>query len=162
MIKLSSKQKTDFFRRCYTAVDGLWFVKAEERLGKKKALEIDKEVWKVMPKIQARALKSLGKQETGLAALADCFTAKLDLEGFRYRIRKSKNHLVVMLTYCPWHDILVKTKREHLSKSISEMICRTEYGVWAKEFGPGISFALPQKLCLGAKHCVLNFKKTAQ
>jgi hypothetical protein len=42
----------------YKSVDGLWFMKVEEKDGFNAALTVDNEVWKVMPKIQARMIKS--------------------------------------------------------------------------------------------------------
>ncbi len=39
MFELNDKQVADFFRRSYTAVDGLWFMKAEEKHGFEAALE---------------------------------------------------------------------------------------------------------------------------
>ena len=63
MTRLTEEQKTEYFRRSYTAVDGLWFMKVEEAYGFDNALDIDDEVWKVLPKIQARMLKGL--TETG-------------------------------------------------------------------------------------------------
>ena len=52
MVKLSSKQVADYFNRSYKAVDGLWFLKVEEKYGFDTALELDNEVWKILPKIQ--------------------------------------------------------------------------------------------------------------
>jgi len=46
MAKLSDEQKTEYFRRSYTAVDGLWFMKVEERHGFEEALRLDEAVWK--------------------------------------------------------------------------------------------------------------------
>ena len=57
MSHLTEEQKTEYFRRSYTAVDGLWFMKVEERMGFEQALQIDEAVWRILPKIQARALR---------------------------------------------------------------------------------------------------------
>ena len=57
-MKLTDKETAEYLYRCYTAVDGLWFVKVEEKYGFDSALDIDKEVWKIMPKIQSRFLKN--------------------------------------------------------------------------------------------------------
>ncbi len=59
MFELNDKQIAEFFRRSYTAVDGLWFVKAEETCGFDAALDLDDEVWKIFPKVQARMLKDM-------------------------------------------------------------------------------------------------------
>ena len=58
-------------RRSYLAVDGLWFVMCEQRLGFQAALELDGDVWKVMPKIQARrAREVLGLAGNSAASFA--------------------------------------------------------------------------------------------
>jgi len=51
-MKLTDKEIAEYLHRCYTAVDGLMFVKVEEKYGFDVAPNIDEEVWKVMPKIQ--------------------------------------------------------------------------------------------------------------
>jgi len=44
MTKLSSQQVADYFNRSYNAVDGLWFMKVEEKYGIDAALDLDNEV----------------------------------------------------------------------------------------------------------------------
>lgn len=91
MIELNDKQIAEFYYRNYTAVDGIWFIKVEEKYGFDTALEIDNEVWKVLSKIQARMLKSMGKTGNGMEALFECFTTKLTLEGFTFKAGKTGN-----------------------------------------------------------------------
>ena len=57
MTGFSDKDKAEYYHRCYKTVDGLWFVKTEQMYDFDSALEIDREVWNIMPKIQARFLK---------------------------------------------------------------------------------------------------------
>lgn len=42
---LSEKEIIKYYYDSFIKVDGLWFVKVEERLGFEKALEIDRSVW---------------------------------------------------------------------------------------------------------------------
>ena len=72
MSDLTEEQKTEYFRRSYTAVDGLWFMKVEERMSFEQALQIDEAVWRVLPKIQARALKAMMDLPAGLASSRLC------------------------------------------------------------------------------------------
>jgi len=44
MDSLTDQQICDYSHRSYKAVDGLWFMKAEEKYGFIAALDIDKEV----------------------------------------------------------------------------------------------------------------------
>ncbi|HNU39958.1 MAG TPA: DUF6125 family protein, partial [Methanothrix sp.] len=88
MSDLTEEQKTEYFRRSYTAVDGLWFMKVEESLGFEQALQIDEAVWRILPKIQARALKAMMNLPAGLAGLEQVLSARLALEGFEFDIKR--------------------------------------------------------------------------
>ena len=160
MLELTEKQISEYFKRSYTAVDGLWFMKAEERYGFDTALDIDDEVWKVMPKIQARTLKSMGNPEDGLAGLGECLTTKLTLDGFKFATDQAEDGrtLKITLAECPWHNIIIKSSREYLSAKVGTRICNTEYRVWAAEFGDNISFELQDQICKGQQSCTLLFK----
>ena len=162
MLKLTDRQIAEYFKRSYTAVDGLWFMKAEERYGFDTALDIDDEVWKVMPKIQARKLKSMGNLTAGLDGLRECFTTKLTLDGFAFETEQSDDgrSLTITLSECPWHNVMIKSGREHLSEKVGTRICNTEYQVWAAEFGDDIKFELGDQICEGFKCCTLTFIKS--
>lgn len=163
MDKLNYKDEAEYYHRCYKTVDGLWFMKAEEMFNSNTALELDQKVWNVMPKIQARFLKKkLGVNE-GLDALGLCFSQKLKLDAFEFKTDKKQKSdkttsIGFQISICPWYDILLKSKRVHLSDNISCVICGTEYKVWASEFGKGIKFSFGEKrICRGDKKCLLFF-----
>ncbi|MFC1982115.1 DUF6125 family protein [Chloroflexota bacterium] len=159
MIDLSDKQISEFYYRSYTAADGLWFMKVEEKYGFDTALEIDNEVWKVLPKIQARMLKSIGKMGNGIEALRDCFTTKLTLDGFTFKTENIEGGIGfrVIINRCPWHDTMVKSGREHLSEKVGARICNTECSAWASEFHDNISAEIQSQICNGSKTCQLHF-----
>lgn len=158
MAKLTEEQIARYLHRSYTAADGLWFMKVEERRGFDEALEIDGEVWKVMPKIQARMLKSMlnADEEMGVDALLECFSAKLSIEGFEFRAAIDRDCLKVCITLCPWHHLMVKSGRGHLSEKVSSLICTTENSVWASEFG-GMRSEIGPRMCKGDQECVFKF-----
>ena len=160
MLKLTDKQVAEYFKRSYTAVDGLWFMKVEEKYGFDTALDIDDEVWKVMAKIQARKLKSMGGPTGGLDGLQECLTTKFTLDGFTFEAEQSDDmsSLRVTLSECPWHNVMIKSGREHLSGKVGTRICTTEYKVWAAEFGDHITFELGDQICEGQPCCKLLFK----
>jgi hypothetical protein len=153
---LTDKQIGEYFRRSYTAADGLWFVKVEEKYGFDAALEIDDRVWKVLPKIQARMLKSMLHLDNGLEGLFEGVTARLSLEGFEFKAEKDNDCLNVSIKRCPWHELMIKSGREHLSKKVSSLICREENSAWASEFGD-IRFDLDEQICNGSERCILRF-----
>ena len=163
MDKFSNKDKTEYYHRCYKAVDGLWFVKTEEKSDFDTALELDREVWKVMPKIQARFIKKKLEAGDGLIALDMCFSKKLKLDGFEFKTEKledtgSITRISFIVSACPWHDILKKSKRDNLSDKIGGVICGTEYRVWASEFGKDIRFSFGEsRICQGDQCCILSF-----
>lgn len=163
MKQLPERVKAEYYHRCYKAVDGLWFVKAEEGFSFEDALALDLEVWKVMPKIQARFIKKKLGKGVGLDDLMDCLSQKLLLDGFEFEVKKveaeRKNTGVEFkISTCPWHDILLKSKREHLSDRIGGVICGEEYKAWASEFGDNIGFSFgPTRICRGSPCCVLSF-----
>jgi len=159
MIQLNDKQVAEFYQRSYTMVDGLWFMKVEEKYGFDAALEIDNEVWKVVPKIQARMLKSMGTRDNGEEALFECLVTKLTLDGFKFDAERSAcgSGFRLIIERCPWHDLMVKSGRERLSGQVGAVICNTEYSVWASEFGANIQFELQCQLCKGSDTCVMQF-----
>ncbi len=162
MIRLSDKQIEEYFHRSYTTVDGLWFMKIEEKYGFDTALDIDNEVWKVMPKIQARFFKSLGKADDGIDGLFECLTTRLSLEGYKFKAEKtgSGGDFKLTVNVCPWHNLMIKSGREKLSSKIGGLICSTEYSVWATEFGPNIRFELKDQICQGSQYCIVRFYST--
>jgi hypothetical protein len=156
---LDEKQISELWHRSYTAVDGLWFMKVEERYGFEAALDIDDEVWKVLPKIQARMLESCGEIPPGIDGLLDCLTNKLALEGFAFESERAADGrgFKIRISRCPWHDVMVSSGRADLSEKVGTRICPTEYSAWAAEFGDNIRFELGERICGGSVSCILNF-----
>ncbi len=161
MFEMNDRQVADFFRRSYTAVDGLWFMKAEARCGFDAALDLDEEVWKVFPKIQSRLLKEMSGLSSGVDALRECFTTKLSIEGFAFDHLPGARGFTVSISRCPWHDAMVKSGRRDLSGKVGTRICSTECSAWAAEFGPGIRFERRSEICTGSEHCVVEFRDAA-
>lgn len=162
MFRLTDKQIAEYFQRSYTSVDGLWFMKIEERYDFDTALDIDKNVWKVFPKIQARTMKSLCGLGYGIEALREAIEAKHTIEkyGFEIETTKSGDSFTCLVTECPWFNLMVKSGREHLAHKVGEAICEIEYPVWATEFGDSLRFTMEGKLCSGSKCCIMTFTET--
>lgn len=158
MLNLSPDQIADYLRKSYAAVDGLWFMKVEETEGFDKALDIDEKVWQVMPKIQARKMKSFAGKDKGLDALQECFEAKLNLDGFVFTMIRGQFSFEIIISKCPWYDKLVHSKRIHLAGKIGSRICFAEYSGWAAEFGCTFRFSNEDKICTGCVNCGLKFE----
>ena len=157
MIKLTNKQIADFYFRSYISADGLWFLKVEEELGFEEALKIDKQVWSVLPKIQARLLKSFADKRPEASTLIDCFSTKLKLEGYSFTTENSKNGFKVTINRCPWHDQMVKSGRKKLSGKIGDVICVMEYKSFASEFGDKWQIVFDDRICKGECSCIVKF-----
>ncbi len=158
MPELNDQQIIDYFHRCYKVVDGLWFMKVEEKYGFDRALDLDNEVWKVMPKIQARMIRSMLKLNEDLSAFFKCLKTKLELEGFKFKAEKTENGFRITIKDCPWHNLMIKSGREKLSGTVGTTICNTEYQVWVSEFGGKMQFKLKSQKCKNSKYCILEFK----
>lgn len=159
MTELDIQQIVDYFHRCYKAVDGLWFMTVEEKYGFDHALDLDNRIWKVMPKIQARMLKSMLKLKNGPDALLKGLKAKLELDGFKFKAEKTENGFKIAIADCPWHNLMVKSGREKLSGAIGAAICNTEYQVWVSELAETMNFRLQSQLCKGSECCILEFEE---
>jgi hypothetical protein len=159
MSELDSQQIIEYFHRCYKAVDGLWFMKVEEKIGFDSALAVDQEVWKVMPKIQARMIKSMLNLNNGSDALFKGLKTKLELDGFKFTAEKNENGFRITITDCPWHNLMIKSGREELSGFVGSTICGTEYQVWVSEFDGTMHFKLKSQKCKQAKSCILDFER---
>jgi len=158
MKDLSEKQISQFLHRSYGAVDGLWFMKVEEKYGFDVALEIDREVWKVLPKIQARMLKDMLNLGNGLENLAKSLEGRFDIDGFGFEVEKETNNVLkITVSYCPWHALMEKSGREKYSGQVGDVVCVADYAAWAREFGEEIVFRLSSQICKGAECCVMHF-----
>ena len=158
MTDLNAKQIADYFYRGFGAVDGLWFMKVEERFGFDTALEFDNEVWKVMPKIQARKMRELKQSGIDLEALLDCFTTRLKIEGFAFKVAKEGDDgFKIVIDSCPWCNFMVRAGRQHLSSKVGDVICPSDYGTWANEFACKFRLDSWNRICSGSKLCVLYF-----
>ena len=162
MAELSDRPQAEFLHRSYHTIDGLWFMKAEEKYGLDAALDLDNEVWKVLPKIQTRMLKSMLGDQGGISGLMECVDTKLALEGFRFEIEESLvgEGFSVRVNQCPWHDAMLKSGRESVSGKINSLVCNTEYSVCTAEFGDDLSFKQKERICTGSEACLLEFKRS--
>ena len=117
---------------------------------------LDARVWQVLPKIQARLLKSMLETPAGLDGLRECLTTRLALEGVESEVAQHDAGFEVSITRCPWHDLMVKSERAHLSAQAGRRTCGTEYPVWAAEFS-SLRFERREKVCEGRERCGLSF-----
>lgn len=161
MVAFDDKAVIEFLRRSYFALDGLWFLRAEEELSYAQALRMDERVWEIMPKIQARKARELLKISGGsLAELALALWLKFAAEGSEHRVvERTQDVLRIDLLNCPWLAGLQKSGRKHTACDICERICARDYSTWAAEFSENIEFHFEAKLSEGAPACRLVFTR---
>jgi hypothetical protein len=143
----------EYLRKSYFSVDGLWFVLLEEEYSFQKALELDKKVWKILPKIQARLVKkALNVAGASLMVLSELLKVKLEAEGYNYQISfPTQHHFELKIDSCPWLNVLYEANRQSLAPEISKHICQEEFKVWAAEADARIAIDFSKKLCLDPK-----------
>jgi len=148
----------EFLRRSYQAVDGLWFMAVEKVGGFDQALELDRQVWEVLAKIQARKARELtGCAGDSPADLAHCFSLKLAADGHQFEVTVLDGGVHVIIHECLWLVLLRRSGREQLASKISAVICPTEGRVWCAQFGGQYEFAMPRQACLGEAGCEMRF-----
>ena len=145
---------SEYFKKCYIAVDGLWFMMLEKTDSFDKALEVDGRVWEILPKIQARKIKELLKLETATEEdLISALKFKLEAEDFVSELLRKDSQINIIIKKCPWLILLKKSNREDLAERISDVICSVEYGVFAREFMEDMDFEVISRQCSGDKVC---------
>ncbi len=154
---VSDSERTEYYRRLFEVIDGLWFMMVEKKLGFEEALETDVEVWGVVPKIQARKIRELaGIEEKGTAQAKKALKFKFDIEGFDYEMNDEGNGISIKINRCPWYEIMKKSGRAELAEKVGRSICTTEYPVFIKEYVDGANFSVKSYLCSGRDHCEME------
>jgi hypothetical protein len=159
MRKLSHQQILEYFKHSFKAVDGVWFMKVEEKYDFDTALELDNKVWKVTAKIQSRMIKSFLGLNKSMESLFDGLMTKLELEDFQFEAKKTKDGFQIKINDCPWYNLMIKSGREHLASKIGTKICNTEYEVWASELAKTMKFKLHTQKCGKSENCTFIFLK---
>ncbi len=156
---IDEKDLKEYFKRCFFAVDGLWFVVMEKEYGFQEALESDSEVWEVMPKIQARKIRELlHLGDNTVEHLRGALAFKFAAEDYEYRIiGQTHAALEIEITGCPWLRIMRESGRQNIASEVGRVICPIEYAAWAKEFEIGFEEGAKSLLGCDDGSCILRF-----
>jgi len=113
MKKEDIKVKSQYFKRSYFALDGLWFMMVEKYFSLEDALKIDEEVWKILPKIQAREVRRLlNLKENTLQNFIQALEVKFEVEDYQYQKKITGPRLCFLIKKCLWYEIIKKSRRE--------------------------------------------------
>lgn len=156
---LTDNKLREYFKRCFFAADGLWFVIVEQEFGFEKALDLDKGVWAILPKIQARKIRELlSVKKNTIHNLWEALEFKFRAEDYEFEVQTAKKKkLEIALTSCPWLKMMEKSGRQELARKIGEAICPVEYSAWASEFDMKFQSAMSNRLCANHNPCLLCF-----
>jgi len=150
----------DYLRRSYHAVDGLWFMMVEDAHDFDHALDLDRRVWEVVAKIQARKARELLRVDGNSPQdLARCFSLKLTADGHTFDLETDSAGVRFTIHDCPWLALLQNSDRRHLAARVAQTICPTEGRVWCAEFGGQFAFEMPAMACSGADRCQMSFSR---
>jgi len=130
-------------------VDGLYYMFIEEEFGTESATEIDRKVWEVMGKIEARKIKKLFNIEgTDIPSLMKALSYSgwsMDLEDKEIIVEKDKGII---------RNIRCRVQNTRLTKGLTEFGCKpVRFGFlksFAKEINPDIK--LTCNVCPPDKH----------
>jgi hypothetical protein len=135
----------------------------EETQGFDETLELDRRVWEILAKIEARKARELtGCAGNTVAELARCFSLKLRADGQLFESSTTPAELRVAMNACAWVELLHRSRREHLALRIAETVCRTEGRVWCAEFGGEYEFEIPVMNCGGTGRCEMRFVRKSR
>jgi hypothetical protein len=142
------------------AVDGLYYLGIEEKYGTEGATEIDRKVWEVMGKIEARRLKEiLGIKESDIPTVMNTLKLtswSLDLENKEIEIDEKKGI---------FRNVSCRVQKTRIKKGLVEFPCKSvRWGYlqsFAKEFNKDI--IVECKVCPPDEHkedlwCEWEFK----
>jgi hypothetical protein len=155
---LTAEQIEEYLHHSYTRVDGLWFVKAEERYGFDAALALDEDVWKVLPKLQARLLRTQLRVLPDITGLKLALQAKLTLDRYEFKLRETDTGIEAVLSRCPWHELIVRSGRTQIADRVGGVICSVELPVFAREFNCSCAAPGGNRLCRDGAKCVFKFE----
>ena len=116
------------------SVDGLYFLEIEKKYGTEIATDIDKNVWEIMGKIEARRIKNLFDfKNNDLNCLLKCLKLSgwtLDLEDKEFIVHKDK--IIIQNSKC-------RIQNTRIKKGLSEFPCKKVRFGFLKSFAEEIN-----------------------
>lgn len=150
----------EYFKRGYQSVDGFWFLMAEQDLGMEAALRLDRDVWRIMPKILARkTMELLDLPRRELRSLSLSLGFKFDAEGYEIKSHVMREDLLeIQITGCPWRRAIIKSDNFSLLPRVAEEVCTVVYETWAGEFLDSFKMEMNPKICTGGDFCCIRVR----
>jgi len=154
-----SREQMDALRMgAMTAIDGLWFMASESKLGFEAALELDMEVWKnygmVMLKRVAKAMGLTINPEDppDLETLGALMEALCDIDGTECRTTViDADNAVLTVPRCSWWDNLTRAGRQDIIPC--EEVDNNTFIWWMKTIDPSLELEITHSLPRGDDRC---------
>lgn len=147
-----------------TAIDGLWFMAAETKLGFEAALELDMEVWKnygmVMLKRVAKAM-GIGvdpENPPDLETLGALMEALCDIDGTECKTEViDEDNAVLTVPRCSWWENLTRAGRQDVIPC--EEVDNNTFIWWLKTVDPSLELEITHSLPRGDDRCEWNIRR---
>ncbi len=157
MMRLTKDQVDELRMGALTAMDGLWFMGVEERLGFDTALEIDIQVWKNYGIVLTKRIARMTGIDLKKGSRPDMHQVKflLDalcvLDGTRASIvLEPDGTLLYRVDACPWWDNFQKAgRRNHPCEMIDEIVFRD----WLGAIDGSLSMEILHSRPRGCEYC---------
>lgn len=157
-MKLTGEQMDRLRMGALTAIDGLWFLAAERRLGFESALELDMEVWRGYGSvILKRVARAMGIEvdpddPPDMETMCDMLLVLCGIDGTDCGYEKTgRDAAVLTVRRCPWHENLANAGRQDLVPC--EEVDNNTFIHWLKAIDPSVSFELTHSLPRGDDRC---------
>lgn len=157
-MEISGDQMEKLRLGALTAIDGLWFLAAERKLGFKAALELDMEVWRdygsVMLKRVARAagLELDPADPPDMETVCDLIAALCEIDGTECRAEiTGPGEALLTVPRCSWWDNLSRAGRQDVVPC--EEVDNNTFIHWLNAVDPSVEFELTRSLPRGDDRC---------
>ena len=157
-MEITEDQLNELRLGALTAIDGLWFLALEKKLGFDKALEADVEVWKQYGIIFLKRLSRMLDLKIDPGNPLDLETISFMLETM-CRVDGTEcewevvdeNTSRFLVHHCSWYENLRRAGRENTVPC--ELIDNTMFRHWLDAIDPAIKFEVTHSLPRGDKQC---------
>ncbi len=140
------------------AIDGLWFLAAEDRLGFEGALELDLEVWRRYGVVMLKRACGLLGIELGASPSPDMKTVCRLLEvlcavdGSECESETSADESLFTVKRCTWRESLERAGRAE--EVPCELVDNDAFAAWLEAVDPSLEMECTHSLPRGDERCV--------
>jgi Family of unknown function (DUF6125) len=160
-----SREQMDLLRMgALTAIDGIWFMAAEGKLGFDTALELDMEVWKNYGTVMLkRVAKAMGvrldpDEPPDLVALCRMMEVLCDIDGTRCLTEViDEDNAVLTVERCAWWDNLTKAGRQDIIPC--EDVDNNTFVWWLETADPSLEMEITHSLPRGDERCEWKIRR---